>query len=193
MPEQPASQQAFKFGHLRADARTRRSGLSREEINSAVKRIAQQELYLLSKDRYLTKEYYEKSSLPDDVLHLENALLVTAGKQIIGFLMAQILQQDTNEELIISNYYIISLAIDSHFKKSGLGTQLLLTAMSKAHALKMPLELAYYAGGDELPEKIRAAFYESFTPKFGIPMHLMDEEGDCIAAWNLEGIDELGK
>jgi ribosomal protein S18 acetylase RimI-like enzyme len=172
----------------------RDSGLSREAIRFAVTQIGKKELNTETiANLYLTKEYYEKSPAPPypyNSFHLENALLVKSGENIIGFLIAKIKKQHDNKD--ISNYYVIYLAVDSSFKHSGFGTQLLLTAMGKAHALKMPLGLTYYSGNG-VQEKTRTAFYEGFTPKFGIPMHNEEDCGMCYPIWYLEGVNELRK
>jgi ribosomal protein S18 acetylase RimI-like enzyme len=175
----------------------RDSRFSQEEIHSAITQVAEKELSDALRypstlaDNYLTQDYYEKR--PPSFLSIfypENVLLARDRDQIVGFLIAKITQCPKDKNTL--EYYVAFLAIDSSHKGNGIGTQLMLTAMSKAHALRMSLALSYSSSG--LRGKTRSAFYESFTPKFGIPMYKIGEEEDTsthFPVWNLEGVKGL--
>ncbi|HEY2809940.1 MAG TPA: GNAT family N-acetyltransferase [Rhabdochlamydiaceae bacterium] len=173
----------------------RDSHLSRKAIHSALMQMTEKELgtdvtrYNCAK--YLTKAYYDKREISYPYQIPENILLVQSEEQIIGFLIGKIVKHhDGHRTYDERAYFVVRLAISSTYQGKGLGTQLMLTAMSKAHALRLPLTLVYI---DYPTHETGAPFFNSFTRKFGIPMHNEKECGMCFPIWDLRKVEALTK
>ncbi|MBY0529338.1 MAG: GNAT family N-acetyltransferase [Rhabdochlamydiaceae bacterium] len=157
------------------------SGMKWQDVANAVKTLAEKELKDDEGDvrasDYVKKEYFKGVSIAPGRSSPETILLATIGKKIIGFIITAKKNEDRSCFWFrpSDTGYVAYLAVDSKFKKSGIGTKLMLTAMNKTKQLgKRYLTLEYIAtaqpGWDKDRCKAKIGFYNSFSTRFAIPM-----------------------
>lgn len=168
------------------------SGLNWQEVSTAIEAIADKELKddegWVRASAYVQEDYFSGASIDPGLSCPEAILLAKIGKEIIGFIITA--KREENEDdpwsLPSNTGYVAYLAVDSKFKRYGIGTKLMLAAMDKTKQIgKRYLTLEYIAEGkgvDIKRGKTKTRFYNSFSSRFGIPMK---EKGNVMVSYKL--------
>jgi predicted N-acetyltransferase YhbS len=158
----------------------REAGMNHEEVAAVVTAISEKELASdigwVHPSQFVKEKYFIKETLKPSLSTPEFILLAKIEKRVVGFLITsrkKLHRGDDDYQKKLCSVDVAYLAVESSFKRLGIGTKLMLSAMAKAKALgKRYLTLEYIAGGLGVKEELGAtkiAFYGRFTSRFGIP------------------------
>lgn len=148
------------------------AGIKYEDVKTAIGTITSKELKEdegdLAVTSYVDRNYFEGKPIAPGRGAPETILLAKASDKVVGFLITLKHEQTEDSSILADACYVSYLAVDSTFKRYGIGTKLMLAAMRKTKELgKRYLTLEYII--DQERGQAKKKFYSSFKTRFGIP------------------------
>lgn len=155
-------------------------------ISSAIESIAAKEL-AREQGTFKASDYITRTYFMNDRANPGSAEVILLARDIHDLIIGFIILENPSvsrhlEGLNIA--YVPYLAVDSSVKKQGIGTALMLGALSKAKELGYRyLNLEYVLRGDEVRDQAKSTFYNSFRHKFNIittELSIYDLDGERV-------------